>query len=156
MCFRKSFGSQNKHMQKSLRNLNYSQNERFVYATGLNHSFGLLPQSKMGSFRTFAIASMDKIIDVSEHVMDWGNNDLCSIILGPGSGCIRYKFSPTDEKLKVHELVPFCFPHGLKIRIIPRYAVDGAKRLGWLGDEADEYQLHAVSLCIFLFYSMCV
>ena len=42
-------------------------------------------------------------------------------------------------------LAAFCFPNGLRIRLVPRCAADGARRLGWLGERGDMYQLQGVS-----------
>eukprot|EP00591_Stephanopyxis_turris_P004568 CAMPEP_0195526762 /NCGR_PEP_ID=MMETSP0794_2-20130614/28042_1 /TAXON_ID=515487 /ORGANISM="Stephanopyxis turris, Strain CCMP 815" /LENGTH=579 /DNA_ID=CAMNT_0040657531 /DNA_START=218 /DNA_END=1954 /DNA_ORIENTATION=+ len=47
-----------------------------------------------------------------------------------------------DNDLSPDALSVFCFPDGLKVRIIPRCAVEGAKKLGWLGKKADSFQLH--------------
>jgi len=35
----------------------------------------------------------------------------------------------------------FCFPKGLKVRLIPCCALKGANRLGWCGDNSDKYEL---------------
>ncbi len=48
-------------------------------------------------------------------------------------------------------LAAFCFPNGLSIRLVPRCAADGAKRLGWLGERGDMYQLQGVSSIAFFF-----
>merc|ERR1719232_2223791 len=39
-----------------------------------------------------------------------------------------------------------CFPRGIKIHLIPRCAAEGARRLGWIGEHADSYQVHSLSL----------
>ena len=109
-----------------------------------------LHATSKGSFQKFAITSIDCNTDISKHVQDWGKNDLYPLVLAPDAGCIRYEFPTSDKGVNAHELVPYCFPCGLKIRIIPRYIVDGATQIGWLGNQADGYQLHAVSLYIFL------
>ena len=41
-------------------------------------------------------------------------------------------------------LSAFCFPNGISIRLLPRCAVEGAKRMEWLGRDSDRYQLHVV------------
>jgi hypothetical protein len=45
-------------------------------------------------------------------------------------------------------LAAFCFPNGLRIRLVPRCAAEGARRLGWLGEHGDAYQLQGVSLIV--------
>jgi len=54
----------------------------------------------------------------------------------------------TTDKASASSLAPealaaFCFPSGASIRLLPRCAVEGAKRLHWLGKDSDKYQLHA-------------
>lgn len=51
-----------------------------------------------------------------------------------------------DDSLAPDALSPFCFPNGLRVRIVPRSALAGAERLGWLGTRGDCYQLHVVRL----------
>uniref|UniRef100_A0A7S4J9G5 cGMP-dependent protein kinase n=1 Tax=Odontella aurita TaxID=265563 RepID=A0A7S4J9G5_9STRA len=52
-------------------------------------------------------------------------------------------FSASEvEALEPEALSAFCFPNGLKIRLLPRCALQGAKRLGWFGKDSDLYQLH--------------
>lgn len=50
---------------------------------------------------------------------------------------------PQTQENPFDSLTTFCFPHGLSIRIIPKCAIEGARRLGWVGRKADRYQLHA-------------
>ena len=38
----------------------------------------------------------------------------------------------------------FCFPEGLKMRLIPRCTLENAKRLGYTGEKSDRYQIHVV------------
>ena len=49
------------------------------------------------------------------------------------------------DALEPEALSAFCFPNGIKVRLIPRAAMKGAKRIGFVGKESDEYQLHGVS-----------
>lgn len=51
----------------------------------------------------------------------------------------------TKSSIDADALAAFCFPNGLKIRLIPRCAAEGARRLGWLGESGDNYQLQGVS-----------
>jgi len=41
------------------------------------------------------------------------------------------------------ELSAFCCPEGVKVRLIPRAAVTGAKRLGWIGQKSYEFKVLA-------------
>lgn len=43
------------------------------------------------------------------------------------------------------ELSAFCCPEGVKVRLIPRAAVTGAKRLGWIGQKSYQFKVLAVS-----------
>jgi len=47
------------------------------------------------------------------------------------------------SSLAPEALAAFCFPDGVSVRLLPRCAVEGAKRLNWLGKDSDKYQLHA-------------
>jgi len=42
-------------------------------------------------------------------------------------------------------LSTFCFPDGLRVRVVPRAAMEGAKRLGWTGRKADRSHFLVVS-----------
>lgn len=53
------------------------------------------------------------------------------------------------DALEPEALSAFCFPNGIKIRLMPRAAMKGAQRIGLVGKESDEYQLHGVSqVCV--------
>merc|ERR1712157_425212 len=45
------------------------------------------------------------------------------------------------NEFNVETVFPFCFPQGSSFRIIPKCAIQGAQRLGWIGREADRYQV---------------
>ena len=47
----------------------------------------------------------------------------------------------SESDIDAEALAAFCFPNGLRVRIIPRCAEEGARRLGWLGENGDCYQL---------------
>jgi hypothetical protein len=51
----------------------------------------------------------------------------------------------SESDIDGEALAAFCFPNGLRIRLLPRCAADGARRLGWLGEHGDMYQLQGVS-----------
>ena len=60
------------------------------------------------------------------------------------------QFPMIDKDLFTREaLNAFCFPEGLKMRIIPRCALDNAARLGYTGKKSDRYQIHVVGESIF-------
>jgi len=92
------------------------------------------------SFKNFAFLSADETSLLPENVMHWGKNNFSPIILK--SGGIIDQF-PSKQTCAFDSLSTFCFPHGLSIRIIPKCGMEGAKKLGWFGREADRFQLHA-------------
>ena len=49
------------------------------------------------------------------------------------------------DALEPEALSAFCFPNGIKVRLMPRVAMKGAQRIGLVGKQSDEYQLHGVS-----------
>ena len=53
--------------------------------------------------------------------------------------------SSEADALEPEALSAFCFPNGIKVRLMPRAAMKGAQRIGLVGKESDEYQLHGVS-----------
>lgn len=57
----------------------------------------------------------------------------------------------SESDIDGEALAAFCFPNGLRIRLVPRCAVDGARRLGWLGESGDMFQLQGVSTTAFSF-----
>jgi hypothetical protein len=56
----------------------------------------------------------------------------------------RFPQGFSESDINTEALAAFCFPNGLKIRLIPRCAMEGAKRLGWFGVKGDTYQLQGV------------
>ena len=56
----------------------------------------------------------------------------------------RFPQGFSESDINTEALAAFCFPNGLKIRLIPRCAVEGAKKLGWLGVKGDTFQLQGV------------
>lgn len=53
----------------------------------------------------------------------------------------QFPKAASESDIDGEALAAFCFPNGLRIRLIPRCAVEGARRLGWLGEHGDKYQL---------------
>ena len=56
------------------------------------------------------------------------------------------QYPPTETSsnsfMTFEEISLSCFTSGVKIRILPCSALEGAKRLGWIGKNADDYQMH--------------
>ena len=94
------------------------------------------------SFQKFVLFSVDDTNISSNNVRNWGNSLLSPLTLKVGS--VSYQFPTFDYDPREKELFPFCYPHGLEIRVIPRYLSESAKQLGWMGSKADKYQLHEV------------
>ena len=88
----------------------------------------------------FSAEDKDISLDSVKH---WGKSCLSPLALKSASVC--YQFPSFDDDPKKKELLPFCFPNGIEIRIIPRYLSEQANLLGWSGSKADKYQLHEVS-----------
>lgn len=57
----------------------------------------------------------------------------------------QYPSGLSEADIDAEALAAFCFPNGLRIRLIPRCAEEGARRLGWLGELGDSYQMQGVS-----------
>ena len=104
----------------------------------------LEPVDEGNSFQKFVHISVDDCDFSVDNVKHWGNSHLSPLALKSAS--VSYQFPTYDHNRKEKELFPCCYPHGLEIRIIPRYLSEQAKQLGWMGSKADKYQLHEVSL----------
>ena len=99
----------------------------------------------LNSFQTFALLSYNRRL--LESIKDWGGHDL-DFVTCKASLIDQY---PSSKEGHHHTLEnpdamsTFCFPKGVKLRILPRCAIDGAVRLGWLGEKSLRYQIHVVS-----------
>lgn len=60
----------------------------------------------------------------------------------------QYPSSSSESDVDTEALAAFCFPNGLRVRMIPRCAEEGARRIGWLGRNGDNYQLQGVSASV--------
>jgi len=49
------------------------------------------------------------------------------------------EYFTSDKRLSSEMFSSFCFPNGIKVRLIPFRALQGAKRLGWFDGSSDEY-----------------
>jgi len=47
-----------------------------------------------------------------------------------------------DNDITPEALSAFCFDDGIKARLFPRTAIEGAHRLGWVGEQSDVYRSH--------------
>lgn len=76
------------------------------------------------------------------------------------SDCLgQYPLKPDDaiRKRIRDQIASLCFPMGMKIRMIPTVALEGAISLGWLGNEGDVVDCRKVSsgtnsICCQIFY----
>ena len=105
-------------------------------------------RNKELSFQKFVLFSIEDNDFSLDKVKSWGSNNLSPLVLQSGSVC--YQFPTFDENPKEKELFPFCYPHGLEVRIMPRYLSEQAKELGWMGRKADKYQIHEVSFTLWM------
>jgi hypothetical protein len=111
-----------------------------------------LPSTKRDStlhesraFQQFTLLGVNPMLFESSDIIDSG----CGF-LDPFStkNIILLDQFPTSYDSSVIDseaLAAFCFSNGLSLRLIPKCAVEGAKRLGWLGPGGDHYQLQGVS-----------
>ena len=93
------------------------------------------------SFDGFSLLSIDPTT-LLVNIKDWGKQNLDSVVCK--TAVLQDKFpSHGMDNLENHETMSlFCFPEGVNLRIIPRCAENGAKRIGWLGENSDRYMLH--------------
>ena len=125
-------------------NLNISKH---LTAANLSYSLFDIEQNKKElSFQKFVLFSAEDIDLSLDKVRNWGSSNFSPLALNSAS--ISYQFPTFDQDPKEKELFPFCYPHGLEVRIIPGYLSEKAKELGWMGSKADKYQIHEVSFTL--------
>ena len=71
----------------------------------------------------------------------------------------QWPFKPNDalNRRMQNQIASLCFPTGMRIRVVPKVALDGAKALNWLGKGSDVVQCKEVSadstiLHLYLFF----
>jgi hypothetical protein len=115
--------------------------------------------SSLFSFGQCHILSMSprSIIEAAEDpwkLLDHGSRQLDPFCMETSSE-VMYKYpaavnsdpvTKQNKNLSPHVLSNFCFPCGVSVRLVPRSALEGVRRLGWVGPVADKYQLKTVSL----------
>jgi hypothetical protein len=98
------------------------------------------------SFQQFTLLGINPLSFDESDIYDSGSS-----FLDPFS---TKNITPLDQFPTTHDssvidseaLAAFCFSNGLRLRLIPKCALEGARRLGWIGPGSDHYQLQGVSL----------
>lgn len=108
------------------------------------------------SFREFALLSwntnkLSLLADESKFPTD-GPRHLDAYCLDEADFMDIFPQEESHDCINPQALSKFCFPNGLRIRIIPRVAMPGAMRLKWAGVGADS--CHILVVCIYKRYSV--
>ncbi len=98
------------------------------------------------SFDEFMLFSKDLHASIDQIDIREGRNRFLDPFTLVDIDCIdRYLPEICRDTLDPVEVVNFCCPEGIKARIVPRAAIDGAKRLGWTGRASYNYKILVVS-----------
>ncbi len=108
--------------------------------------------SQKNAFSYFSLLSVPashllRLAGNEEKVLDAGLTFLDPLIVKSAQVIDQFPLvnSAKEGILSSEALSTFCVPNGILVRLIPRCAVAGAKRLGWYGENSERYQLHSVS-----------
>ena len=107
-------------------------------------------QEKDRAFQQFSLLSVRSSSLINE-LPDYGRNGsrfLDPFVTKRTDLIDQFPKALSESDIDGEALAAFCFPNGLRIRLIPRCASEGARRLGWLGEKGDNYQLQGVSTTI--------
>lgn len=108
--------------------------------------------SQKNAFSHFSLLSVPashllSLASNEQKVIDAGSSFLDPFIIKSAQVIDQYPLENSSKEgfLPSEALSTFCVPNGILVRFIPRFAVAGAKRLGWYGENSERYQLHSVS-----------
>ncbi|KAL7554470.1 hypothetical protein ACHAWF_017925 [Thalassiosira exigua] len=93
-----------------------------------------------GQFSLLSVCTSSIISEKSE-VRDCGQRFLDPFVTKKIGLDDQFPTALSESDIDAQALAAFCFPNGLRIRLVPRAAEEGAKKLGWLGENGDSYQL---------------
>ena len=103
------------------------------------------------AFQQFTLLGIDQISFEGTDICDRGTKYLDSFSTKNVVSIDQFPSSLNSSIIDSEALAAFCFSNGLSLRLIPRSAAIGAKRLGWLGPDSDHYQLQGVSYYLNLY-----
>lgn len=97
------------------------------------------------SFQQFSLLGINLSSFEDVDICESGSTFLDPFVTKNISLLDQYPTSYDRSLIDSEALAAFCFSNGLSLRLVPKCAVEGAKRLGWLGSDGDHYQLQGVS-----------
>jgi hypothetical protein len=97
------------------------------------------------AFQQFTLLGVNPRLFESSDIIDSGCRFLDPLSTKNITMLDQFPTSYDSSVIDPEALAAFCFSNGLSLRLIPKCAVEGAKRLGWLGPSGDHYQLQGVS-----------
>jgi len=95
------------------------------------------------AYQQFSLLSIctSSIADEKADLRDCGYRFLDPFVTKKVDLVDQFPSGLSESDIDAEALAAFCFPNGLRVRLIPRCAEEGAKRLGWIGENGDSYQL---------------
>lgn len=139
------YKSDNIQMMKILTSMSMILTKKSLVKAVMSHQ----PMYQQTPFQLFFLLSMNVKAakkQLESCPLDDGRNFLdpfnCKL-----ADCVdRYPSKLGKDALEPTELSAFCCPEGIKVRLIPRAGVAGAKHMGWMGKRACQYKLLVVSI----------
>ena len=110
-----------------------------------------LMHERCRSFQQFSLLGINPSSFVETDICESGSTFLDPFVTKNIILLDQFPTSYDSSVIDSEALAAFCFSNGLSLRLIPKCAVEGAKRLGWLGSDGDHYQLQGVSYHFTLF-----
>ena len=95
------------------------------------------------AYQQFSVLSTcgTSIIHGKADVLGCGDRFLDPFVTKKSNLIDQFPGELSESDIDADALAAFCFPNGIRLRLVPRRAIDGARRLGWLGPRGDSYQL---------------
>jgi len=123
------------------------ENDAFIRLQGMNLSLASKCFSQVSerdrAFQQFSLISLctASLVRGTSESLSFGHRFLDPFVTKKFELIDQYASGISKTDIDAEALAAFCFPNGLRIRLVPRCAVEGAKRLGWLGENSDSYQI---------------
>jgi hypothetical protein len=109
-----------------------------------------LPQERVRAFQQFSLFGVNPLSFEGSDIYDNGGRCLDPFSTKNITLIDQFPTSYDNSVIDSEALAAFCFSNGLSLRLIPKCAVEGATRMGWLGPDGDHYQLQGVSDIVFI------
>ena len=131
----------------SIRSSALGENDECIRLQGMNLSLASKCFSQISerdrAYQQFSLISLctASLVRGTSESRGFGHRFLDPFVTKKFELIDQYASGISKTDIDAEALAAFCFPNGLRIRLVPRCAIEGAKRLGWLGENSDSYQI---------------